>query len=119
MDDLISRRKAIDTTWFDPYYTDPLNVLTEVRDRLEVLPSAQPEPRWIPVTERLPFTEYGESNDVLCCMENGLMKVLYFNGGNWCYPTGESYCGIVHETGWHNKVIAWMPLPKPWKEVEE
>lgn len=42
-DDLISRCKAIDATWFEPYYTDPLNVLTEVRDRLEALPSAQPE----------------------------------------------------------------------------
>ena len=43
MDDLISRRKAIDATWFEPSYTDPLNVLTEVRDRIEALPSAQSE----------------------------------------------------------------------------
>jgi len=41
--DLISRRAAIDATWFEPSYTDPLNVLTEVRDRLKALPSAQPE----------------------------------------------------------------------------
>ena len=41
--DLISRAAAIDATWFEPSYTDPLNVLTEVRDRLKVLPSAQPE----------------------------------------------------------------------------
>ena len=44
MDDLISRQAAIDATWFEPSYTDPLNVLTEVRDRLKALPSAQPEP---------------------------------------------------------------------------
>ena len=43
MDDLISREAAIDATWFEPSYTDPLNVLTEVRDRLKALPSAQPE----------------------------------------------------------------------------
>jgi len=43
MDDLISRQAAIDATWFEPSYTDPLNVLTEVRDRLKALPSAQPE----------------------------------------------------------------------------
>lgn len=42
-DDLISRQAAIDATWFEPSYTDPLNVLTEVRDRLKVLPSSQPE----------------------------------------------------------------------------
>ena len=42
--DVISRQAAIDATWFEPSYTDPLNVLTEVRDRLKALPSAQPEP---------------------------------------------------------------------------
>ena len=41
-EDTISRQAAIDATWFDPSYTDPLNVLTEVRDRLKALPSAQP-----------------------------------------------------------------------------
>lgn len=40
--DCISRRAAIKATWEEPSYTDPLNVLTEVRDRLEALPSAQP-----------------------------------------------------------------------------
>ena len=43
MSDLISRQAAIDATWFEPSYTDHLNVLTEVRDRLKALPSAQPE----------------------------------------------------------------------------
>ena len=43
MQDLINRQDAIDATWFEPSYTDPLNVLTEVRDRLKALPSAQPE----------------------------------------------------------------------------
>jgi hypothetical protein len=41
--DLIDRQAAIDATWFEPSYTDPLNVLTEVRDKLKVLPSVQPE----------------------------------------------------------------------------
>lgn len=43
MDDLISRQAAIETTWKEPSYTDSLNVLTEVRDRIKALPSAQPE----------------------------------------------------------------------------
>ena len=42
-EDAISRQAAIDATWFEPSYTDPLNVLAEVRDRLKALPSAQPE----------------------------------------------------------------------------
>ena len=42
--ELISRQAAVDETWKYPTYSDPLNVLTEVRDRIKALPSAQPEP---------------------------------------------------------------------------
>ena len=42
-DNLISRQAAIDETWKEPSYTDPYNVLTEVRERIQSLPSAQPE----------------------------------------------------------------------------
>ena len=45
MSDLISRQAAIDVTWEEPTYTDTLNVLTEVRDKIRALPSAQPEER--------------------------------------------------------------------------
>lgn len=38
--ELISREAAILETWRKPYYTDPMNVLTEVRDRIEALPTA-------------------------------------------------------------------------------
>lgn len=51
MRDYIDRKAAIDATWKEPSYTDPLNVLTEVRDRIEALPSAEVEPvkrgKWI------------------------------------------------------------------------
>ena len=46
-EDVISRKAAIDATWEEPTYTDPLNVLTEVRDRIKALPSAEPERVWI------------------------------------------------------------------------
>lgn len=49
--DCISRKAAEDITWQDPSYTDPLNILTEVRDKIRELPSVTPqEPRkghWI------------------------------------------------------------------------
>ena len=43
MSDLIYRKDAIRETWKEPTYSDPLNVLTEMRDRLEALPSREPE----------------------------------------------------------------------------
>ena len=75
--------------------------------------------QWNPVSEDMPKAEYGESNSVLVCFENGTQDVLYFNGGNWCYPTGETYISVNHKNGWHNKVVAWMPLPKPARLEED
>lgn len=40
MSNYIRRQDAVDATWEQPSYTDPLNVLTEVRDRINNLPSA-------------------------------------------------------------------------------
>lgn len=73
---------------------------------------------WISAKEKLPHAECGESNSVLVCFENGTQDVLYFSGSNWCYPTGESYISVNHKNGWHNKVIAWMPLPEPFEPQE-
>lgn len=37
--ELIDREKAENTTWEEPSYTDALNVLTEVRDKIRELPT--------------------------------------------------------------------------------
>ena len=74
--------------------------------------------RWIPCSERLPYAEYGESDLVLttCGYRDAedtsfrWIRMMYFNGGNWCYPTGETY---------EEKVYAWMPLPEPYKDDEQ
>ena len=73
-------------------------------------------PEWIPCSERLPFAEYGESDNVLCSVNNRLdnsvkwVEILYFNGGCWCLPTGEVY---------ESNVEAWQPLPTPYKGEQE
>lgn len=43
MSDTIYREAVIEALWFEPSYTDSLNVLTEARDRIKALPSAQSE----------------------------------------------------------------------------
>ena len=74
--DCISRTAAIDATWFEPSYTDPLNVLTEVRDRLKALPSAQPERikgHWV---------EIASSNHTYKCSVCGRLLVNITDGKN-------------------------------------
>ena len=102
-EDCISRQAAIDATWEEPLYTDPLNVLTEVRDRIKALPPVQPEQRWIPVSERLPE----KYTYTLWCATSGQVQSDYFNGEVW--ENAEKY-------GY--EVIAWMPLPQPYAESE-
>lgn len=76
--------------------------VSEVRESLQTLPST---PRWIPVTEKLP--KLGEK--VLVSTKNTVFTQVF-----------KCIHGTPDRWGWeHNsikKVIAWMPLPEPYKE---
>lgn len=98
--DCISRQAAIDATWEEPSYTDPLNVLTEVRDRIEALPSAQPERirgRWIYTGVKFPNWEGQVVSEAICSECNG---ISYFRrafdkyiGANICPNCGADMRG--------------------------
>ena len=88
-------------------------------EALDMAIEALHQTKWIPCSERLPDAEYGEGDSVLCCTELGLMYILYWNGGNWCVSTGEPHIWVNHKTGWHDRVIAWMPLPEPYRDGGE
>ncbi len=125
--DLISRKAAIDEIkalyeWHDTVTED------RTSDHLKRLPSAQPEPRWIPVTERLP--------------EEGVMVLVTCYGRDMIIMRdGESLedaiervrkevvnvtIGLVGSDGWYGAdyspmiitPVAWMPLPEPYTEEE-
>lgn len=63
---------------------------------------------WISVDDALPHAEYGEGTSVLTIDTMGLQRVAEWNGGNWCWPTGEviATCGKF-------PITHWMPLPEP------
>lgn len=65
--------------------------------------------KWIPVSEKLP----AEETDVLICNSKGNIEVSrgsVFDDGTWEWYT----------SGWHfGEVLAWMPLPKPYKAEME
>lgn len=74
---------------------------------LEKLPSAQPEPHWIPVTERLP------KNDVevivSCTDDSGdtsfsYTTVAWHFKGTWICDNERCFF-----------ITAWMPLPEPYR----
>lgn len=62
------------------------------------------EEKWIPVTEKLPDTD--EMMLVTCKTQKGMLNVnrAYYDGNFW------------HGSGSMSGVIAWMPMPEPYKE---
>ena len=82
--------------------TDCTNIKCESHSCNKRLPSAQPQ--WIPCSERLP--EYG--HPVLWCNEQGsvfVSAITYQNGNSW--NVGKRHRGC--------DVLAWMPIPEPYK----
>jgi len=63
-------------------------------------PSAQPEQRWIPVTERLPE----ENMWTICQNDAGAMMIgKYDIEFGWMFPA------------YFDGIVAWMPRPEPYK----
>ena len=97
--DLISRESAIvqvsKAIWDDA-------VAHDVKEVLKELPSVQPEPHWIPCSERLPE-------------EKGEYLVTINNGWSTWTGTDEYIDGRFWYHG-NDTVIAWQPLPEPFRK---
>ena len=107
MSELIKREDAIKATWQEPSYTDPYNVLTEVRDRINALPTASP---WRRVEDGLP-------------KEPGEYIVAYHPCYWYDVKTKVTKVGIDNFRGksaWAKKkfqrVTHWMEMPEPPQE---
>lgn len=84
MSDLISRQAVEDITWEEPSYSDPLNVLTEVREKVRALPSVENKGEWINAKVGKLFP----SNDYKCSVCG---NILNFDGVN-CGRGDANYC---------------------------
>ena len=124
MNDLISRQAAIDAArdWYEGLICGSFKGLEK---RLRALPSAQPEQRWIPCSERLPgehewlgTKKFGTtiSNEVYVTFEapdgQRFAKHISFQNGKLS-PVDEQRMKVWFKGA---KPIAWMPLPEPYRE---
>lgn len=73
---------------------------------IENAPTIEPEPQWIPCGERMPATE-----DKVLCQTITKKGVVNFVIGYYTEEYGWA-CGM------NSNVVAWMPLPEPYEEVE-
>ena len=130
--DLISRQAVIDALrtherkpskkWLDNQLDIEWNNAIDICCYdIEDLPSAQPEQQWIPCSERLPD-------------RFGKMLVTFIPGTLWTYVIIANYSdlmGIAKPCFWignvgkndfaniTSQVVAWMPLPEPYREEEQ
>ena len=88
-------------------------LLDAVKNIVKKLPPVTPqEPRWIPISKRLP-KKYSfvlvstDANEVFIADYLGKMS-----DGTDCFDDDD---GMM----WEGDVIAWMPMPEPYIEVEE
>lgn len=91
----IDRQAAIDCVTYDVEHTI---------ECLKALPSAQPEPHWIPCSERLPDVGSG----IIFCDVDGDIFVGHRASEHWWSVDDKV-----------KNVVAWMPLPEPYKGGEK
>ena len=111
MDDLISRQwlmECVDEGWikFDTE-KDTNTYIHLVRD---IAPSAQ---RWIPCSERLPEDE---EDVIVSVRDDSGDNTLDYSSCGWYACAGDFW---VVDNEANERVVAWMPLPDPWKGGQE
>ena len=94
--------------WVDKY-----KPYIECEDAIEELPSVtSQEPKWIPVSERLPE----ENKTVIASTKYGVYSEARYtkeDGWEWAYESGADYWVELEY------VTAWMPLPESYKGENE
>lgn len=86
----------------------------DVVDNLKALPSAQ---QWIPCSERLPEKEgwyFVTVHPDYIVPDSMHTDSLYWLDGKWWFFDYDARVAV-----WPDPIIAWMPLPEPYKRGED
>lgn len=90
--------------YYHPYSKQSNIPISELYDILEQMPPAQPEPQWIPVSERLP-----EDSEYHLVTEYHMVSFARYWEHRWWDAFGDKA----------KFVTAWMPLPEPYGGKEK
>lgn len=110
MDDLISRQAVIDL--FEKYQPYMAVSVYEFGMALKALPSAQPEPKWISCSERQP--EKADSQ-YWVCTDTGYQCQCRWTDNVYGLGSNGEWAWKIFDIPQYSHVIAWMPLPEPYK----
>ena len=104
--DTIYRQDAVDA--INELHDKPNAWLDLAVEALEKLPSAEPEPHWIPTSKERP----PQHQEIWITDDLGIVKLVYGKVGVWWVD--ENYYT-------EPEIIAWMPanVPSPYQPEEE
>ena len=109
----MTREQAI--SYFHEFMDNEPILIPKLEKAMQVaIKALEQESRWIPVSERLPEPKARDgliARYYLMQNEYGDMLVARYDGKGWEQMYQHKYL--------EDEVIAWMPLPKAYREVEE
>ena len=86
-----------------------------IKEMIEIVHEVAEEYKggWIPCSERLPEIDGNTSDTVLVCGSNGFLYMAF-----WCDDLQWRFCecGMAKEPVLWTEIVAWQPLPEPYKE---
>ena len=106
MKDLIERQAAIDMlATMQGRCTSKAALIqnSKIWQQIKDLPSA--EPQWIPCSE-----QYPEENQICIVTDETMRNTYEYRFCKETYDENQGWTYLKH------RIIAWMPLPKPYKE---
>lgn len=110
---MLTNKEAIQMLQTRDKYGVPCGYTSGYQEALDMAITALQQTAWIPVGERLPDID----QSVLICTKDGQITDGYrWNSEDWFLAWGE-FNG-EHTGGEYNQIIAWMPLPEPYKGGE-
>ena len=103
-----------DMTSIEPGMTR-IGILQAIQEQ----PTIKPGPQWIPVSERLPEEDGIYIVDDRRHGKSWVHTVGYMKRSNsWCEQHGIYYDDKYGRYDEQDKIVAWMPLPEPYREED-
>jgi hypothetical protein len=94
-----------------------IKVLVAFADKINRMPTIEPEPHWIPCSERLPDEDHWLGGSGRQFSDNVMVTIVnHSDEDTWVDVTytidGEWACELPK----YCKIVAWMPLPECYRE---